>query len=184
MRVCSSPSSPTAHIAFCTLDDVLRPQIFSMHFSPKSLFRIPGAAQRLSGAPQNRDPGCYEDWSRIGGASLRAAPRPGHKPLLQPPRFFRQHDRDAVADRIGELGRARDQLLPLRVVFQRALGERTDEDLQQLRIDAAGGPFDGRDGGHASLSFVMPGLVPGIHVLFCPRVKTWMAGTSPAMTVS
>src|SRR5665811_2311299 len=27
MRVCSSPSSPTAHIAFCTLDEVLRPQI-------------------------------------------------------------------------------------------------------------------------------------------------------------
>ena len=28
----------------------------------------------------------------------------------------------------------------------------------------------------------MPGLVPGIHVLPSPR-KTWMAGTSPAMTV-
>jgi hypothetical protein len=27
---------------------------------------------------------------------------------------------------------------------------------------------------------VMPGLVPGIHVL--PRAQTWMAGTSPAMT--
>jgi hypothetical protein len=28
----------------------------------------------------------------------------------------------------------------------------------------------------------MPGLVPGIHVfLFC-AAKTWMAGTSPAMT--
>ena len=26
----------------------------------------------------------------------------------------------------------------------------------------------------------MPGLVPGIHVFFC--VKTWMAGSSPAMT--
>src|SRR5689334_16847736 len=26
----------------------------------------------------------------------------------------------------------------------------------------------------------MPGLVPGIHVF--PRCKTWMAGTSPAMT--
>ncbi|MGF6311293.1 hypothetical protein ABIB82_005510 [Bradyrhizobium sp. i1.8.4] len=29
---------------------------------------------------------------------------------------------------------------------------------------------------------VMPGLVPGIHV-FASRRKTWMAGTSPAMTV-
>src|SRR5258705_2470670 len=31
----------------------------------------------------------------------------------------------------------------------------------------------------------MPGLVRGIHVFLChPRRKTWMAGTSPAMTVS
>ena len=27
----------------------------------------------------------------------------------------------------------------------------------------------------------MPGLVPGIHVFFS-EIKTWMAGTSPAMT--
>src|SRR5256885_17023773 len=33
------------------------------------------------------------------------------------------------------------------------------------------------------LTFVMPGLVPGIHVLFLERcIKTWMAGSSPAMT--
>jgi|KBSMisStaDraftv2_1062788.scaffolds.fasta_scaffold774367_2 hypothetical protein len=35
-----------------------------------------------------------------------------------------------------------------------------------------------------NLSTVMPGLVPGIHV-FCgylKQAKTWMAGTSPAMT--
>jgi hypothetical protein len=31
--------------------------------------------------------------------------------------------------------------------------------------------------------FVMPGLVPGIHVLTVWQQKrTWMAGTSPAMT--
>jgi hypothetical protein len=29
---------------------------------------------------------------------------------------------------------------------------------------------------------VMPGLVPGIHVLLSWLPKTWMAGTSPAMT--
>jgi hypothetical protein len=29
---------------------------------------------------------------------------------------------------------------------------------------------------------VMPGLVPGIHVLVAEAGKTWMAGTSPAMT--
>jgi hypothetical protein len=32
--------------------------------------------------------------------------------------------------------------------------------------------------------FVMPGLVPGIHVLLGASEKTWMAGTSPAMTAS
>jgi hypothetical protein len=32
-------------------------------------------------------------------------------------------------------------------------------------------------------SFVMPALVAGIHVFsFSPQHKTWMAGTSPAMT--
>ena len=29
---------------------------------------------------------------------------------------------------------------------------------------------------------VMPGLVPGIHVLLAEESKAWMAGTSPAMT--
>jgi hypothetical protein len=33
------------------------------------------------------------------------------------------------------------------------------------------------------MHLVMPGLVPGIHVLLClNKDKTWMAGTSPAMT--
>jgi hypothetical protein len=31
---------------------------------------------------------------------------------------------------------------------------------------------------------VMPGLVPGIHVFQAPTKKTWMAGTSPAMTAA
>ncbi|MEH2548204.1 hypothetical protein V1283_004849 [Bradyrhizobium sp. AZCC 2262] len=30
----------------------------------------------------------------------------------------------------------------------------------------------------------MPGLVPGIHVFLFVKAKTWMAGTSPAMTAS
>src|SRR6266581_9329274 len=34
----------------------------------------------------------------------------------------------------------------------------------------------------SNLSFVMPGLVPGIHVFLSIEVKTWMAGSSPAMT--
>jgi hypothetical protein len=32
-------------------------------------------------------------------------------------------------------------------------------------------------------SLVMPGLVPGIHVFLVLAAKTWMAGTSPAMTI-
>jgi hypothetical protein len=30
----------------------------------------------------------------------------------------------------------------------------------------------------------MPGLVPGIHVFLFGCQKTWMAGTSPAMTIN
>jgi hypothetical protein len=30
---------------------------------------------------------------------------------------------------------------------------------------------------------VTPGLVPGIHVFWRDSSKTWMAGTSPAMTM-
>jgi hypothetical protein len=37
------------------------------------------------------------------------------------------------------------------------------------------------DEGHR-LTNVMPGLVPGIHVFLWCAAKTWMAGTSPAMT--
>src|SRR6185312_12768583 len=61
---------------------------------------------------------------------------------------FRQHDRNAVADREGELGAARDQLLPVGVVFERPLGQRADQDFQQLRIDRAGGRPVWRGGGH------------------------------------
>src|SRR6059058_624082 len=56
---------------------------------------------------------------------------------LDLPRLFRQHDRNAVANGISELGRARDQFLPGRIEFERALGHRTDQDLQQLWIDGA-----------------------------------------------
>jgi hypothetical protein len=33
-----------------------------------------------------------------------------------------------------------------------------------------------------NLSIVMPGFMPGIHVLKTSSTNTWMAGTSPAMT--
>jgi hypothetical protein len=34
----------------------------------------------------------------------------------------------------------------------------------------------------ANLSFAMPGLVPGINVFVSSTQKSWMAGSSPAMT--
>src|SRR6185503_10246794 len=56
---------------------------------------------------------------------------------LDLPCLFRQHDRDAVADRIREFCGARDQFLPGRIEFQRTLGHRADQDLEQLRVDGA-----------------------------------------------
>src|SRR5262245_44207822 len=61
--------------------------------------------------------------------------------LIKPPRFLGQHDRNAVADRVGELGGSGDQLLLLAVVFEGALGEWAHQDFEELRIDAAGGTF-------------------------------------------
>src|SRR5579862_1312167 len=55
--------------------------------------------------------------------------------LINLARLFRQHDRDAVADRIGEFRGARDQLLLRRIVFERAFGHRADQDFQQLGVD-------------------------------------------------
>src|SRR5581483_10615681 len=57
-----------------------------------------------------------------------------------------------------------------------------------MRCAKAGGArADDRDvnggrEGHECIYFVMPALVAGIHALICLISKTWMAGTSPAMT--
>src|SRR5260221_9098556 len=68
-------------------------------------------------------------------------PRAAYSALrLERPCLVGEHDRDAVADRVGELGGAADQLLALGVIFERRLGERADQDLEELRIDGAGGP--------------------------------------------
>src|SRR5262249_2135402 len=100
MRSCASPISPIAHITFCTFDDVVRPQIF-MVFLPISVI-----ASEAKQSPPRRM--CRGDCFGV----LRT-PRNDSEKSLQPPRFLGQHDRNAVADRIGELGGARDQLLLL-----------------------------------------------------------------------
>src|ERR1700680_34198 len=55
--------------------------------------------------------------------------------VAQGPRLVDQHDRDAVADRIGEPRLFADQLLRCAVIAQRPLGQRADQDLEQLRVD-------------------------------------------------
>src|SRR6516165_886426 len=52
----------------------------------------------------------------------------------QPPGLVDQHDRDAVADRIGEPGLLANQLLGFAVVAQRRLAQRADQDLEQPRV--------------------------------------------------
>src|ERR1041384_5426181 len=73
----------------------------------------------------------------VSGSMITRAPR---RSCLQRPRLVGEHDRDAVADGVGELGGTADQLLALGVVFERRLGERADQDLEELRIDDAGRP--------------------------------------------
>src|ERR1700730_15157961 len=86
--------------------------------------------------------------------------------LIERARLLGQHDRNAVADRIGELGRTRDQFLLVHVVFERPLGQRADEDFEQLGIDTAGGTV-GRCGGHAKAPLaqrIRGGSPPTCHV--------------------
>src|SRR3954451_15314501 len=116
--------------------------------------------------------------SDYGGHGAKSAPLPTL--LFDLPCLFREHDRDAVADRVGEFGGARDQFLPCAVEFQRPLGQRTDQDFQKLWIDAAVGAL-GR-GIHTVLRIVnrragkgASGAVPTIEM-----VQWWArVGTAP-----
>src|SRR5262245_65971367 len=74
--------------------------------------------------------------------------------LFEPARFFRQHDRYAVADRIGELGLTRNQFVAFGVIFERPLCQRADENFQQFRMDAIRRRFGRRDGGDEGLTFI------------------------------
>ena len=51
------------------------------------------------------------------------------------PRLFLQHDRDAVADRVGQMRGLRDQLLPMGVIAERAMGHGADQRLQHAAVD-------------------------------------------------
>src|SRR3984893_5929351 len=102
-RSWASPRSPIAHITFWTLDEVFLPHILSIASS--CLFETNPAANA-------------EGNQRMIPKSGNRFSQQDHAPdLIQAPGFLRQHDRDAVADRIGKFGGARDQLPPLRRVF-------------------------------------------------------------------
>src|SRR5260221_1921387 len=76
--------------------------------------------------------------------------------IAQLARLFRQHNRHAVADRVGEAGGAADQLALGPVEFQGPMGHRADQDLQEARVDlaflGAWAVLDGRRAGRGGVS--------------------------------
>src|SRR3954454_14051691 len=118
---------------------------------------------------------------RKAGASAvtrPAAAATGNRASIQPSRLLGQHDRNAVADRVGELGGARDQLLTLAIVFERALGERTYEDLEQLGIDTAGGTFSCGHDALPAVSRITIARLAGLQITAAwsrPRSRSWRA---------
>src|SRR5215218_5883421 len=141
MRSCGTPSSPSAHITFCTLTEVLRPQTLIMSFPSPTLSCPHSRACRIARIV-DVPPGSRE--CRITHSSRRMTPK--KMTSIEPTGFFRQHDWDAGSDRIGELGRTRDQLLLTRIVFEWSLGHWADQDFEKLGIDAAGRALGGSTG--------------------------------------
>src|SRR5262249_42008741 len=92
MRLCGRPSSPTAHITFCTLTEVFRPQILIIAI-PLARSSVCRPAVFSNAKPPRRYPACaLGEGNHNAGASI------------QPSCLLGQHDRDAAADRIGKLG--------------------------------------------------------------------------------
>ncbi len=101
--------------------------------------------------------GFFADASRhegIRAGSRCARPRSGLQAAVLAARHQQKHSRqEAAGERSGELGRV------------------------------SGAADAGEARARVAHIAVMPGLVPGIHAFRLPTIKTWMAGTSPAMTV-
>src|SRR5262245_55169999 len=145
MRSWARPSSPTAQIAFCTLIEVLRPQILIMRPPAHPLSRHSSEVGLSTGenrtlipdtrAGAEHDP---EKWIPVFGKDS-CSRNSGLLRLAPGARLFLQHDRNSVADRIGEAGLFGDQLLLDGVVGERDPLLRADQELQELAVDAAGG---------------------------------------------
>src|SRR6516164_7018494 len=130
-------------MTFCTFDEVLRPQTLITAITPSSL--------------------------RLSFTSPRAR---GERELLSidPPRLLGQHDRNAVTDRISEFGRARDQFLFRRVIFERRFGQWADQDFEQFGIDALGWTI-----GHHQLQFNRRSKDHITAMVFHPTSCSWQA---------
>src|SRR3954447_24922172 len=76
--------------------------------------------------------------ARCSPVADRRQPLGGDLILPQGARLVDQHDRNAVADRVREPRLLADQLLRRAVIAQRALGQGTNQDFQQFRIDVRG----------------------------------------------
>ena len=93
-------------------------------------------ARNASHFPLRRPLGCASHWRHFPLRGKRAGDRRARLlPLRQFPRLFRQHDRHAVADGVGEAGLAADQLGLGAVVVEGAAGDGADQDFQQARIN-------------------------------------------------
>src|ERR1700676_2079738 len=103
--------------------------------------------QLFAAAPPMPAPSQRRRWRMaLGERALRVAQRAG---------LVDEHDRNAVADRIGETGLVADQLLRRPVIAQRPLGQRADQDLQELGVDIH--PLLGAGSLGALLSWAGPG---------------------------
>src|SRR5947209_6207452 len=102
-------------------------KVMSSRFSAR--FRRSSTGQGEAGVM-----GAALSFARSRRRQFRPAPR-GEFVVAQGARLVDQHDRNAIADRISEPRLLADQLLRLTVVAQRPLGQRADQDFQQLRVD-------------------------------------------------
>ena len=88
--------------------------------------------ERLARQPRRRVPRGNQDRKRHRGQRCLFGGKP--------PRLLLQHHRNAVADRIREARRLRDELLLLAIVDERTLGHRAHQHLKQFGIHGSCSP--------------------------------------------
>ena len=101
------------------------------------LLRV-SSIEKAAAAYHASDGASRPEWA-IGACKGRHAARPASfsGQASRSSSFLQERHRAAVADRIGELCRARDQFLPRPTELQRTLGGRADQDVEELWVDSA-----------------------------------------------